>query len=142
MLSAMFGITLPIWAGSRQIAMRRETEAMRQMAESDLAAMQAETRGRIGELDADVQRAHSLLRLYRTTILPQADATAASALAAYRVGGVDFMQLLDARMGAITYRQEVIRLEAELGRTIAELEMLTATELMGPGTPTSSGGKP
>jgi hypothetical protein len=45
-------------------------------------------------------------------------------------------------MGAITYRQEVIRLEAELGRTIAELEMLTATELMGPGTPTSSGGKP
>jgi outer membrane protein, heavy metal efflux system len=131
MASLMVGFSLPIWAGSRQLAMRRETRAMRDMAEADLAAMEASTRGRVAELDADVQRARSLLRLYRTTVLPQTDATLASSLAAYRVGGVDFMTLLDARMSLTRYRQETIRLEAELGRALAELEMLTGADLFG-----------
>jgi outer membrane protein TolC len=131
MASLMVGVRLPIWAGSRQLAMRQETRAMREMAAADLAGMEASTRGRVGELDAEISRARSLLRLYRTTVLPQSDATVASAHAAYRVGGVDFMTLLDARMSTNRYRQEVIRLEAELGRAIAELEMLVAADLLG-----------
>jgi outer membrane protein TolC len=47
----------PIFAGSRQLAMRREASAMRQMAEADLAAMQADTRGRVAELYASAERA-------------------------------------------------------------------------------------
>jgi outer membrane protein, heavy metal efflux system len=130
MVGLMAGVRLPIWAGSRQLAMRRETGAMRDMAAADLAAMAADTRGRIAELDADVRRDRTLLHLYRTTVLPQADATVASSLAAYRVGGVDFMTLLDARMNLAQYREETIRLEAELGRSLASLEMLTGTELL------------
>jgi hypothetical protein len=48
------------------------------------------------------------------------------------VGGVDFMTLLDARMGENRYRQEIVRLEGQLGRAIAELEMLVATDLLTP----------
>ena len=133
MASLMVGVRLPVWAGSRQLAMRRESGAMRDMAAAELAAMRADTRGRVAELDADVRRAQTLLRLYRTTVLPQADATAASSLAAYRLGGVDFMTLLDARMNLTRYRQEMIRLEAELGRAVASLEMLTGTVLFASG---------
>ena len=32
MASLMVGVRLPIWAGSRQLAMRQETRAMREMA--------------------------------------------------------------------------------------------------------------
>jgi len=135
MVSLMVGFRLPIWAGSRQLAMRRETHAMRDMASADLAAMAATTRGRVGELDAEVHRDLTLLQLYRTTVLPQAGATVASAMTAYRVGGVDFMTLLDARMGENRYRQEVARFEGELGRAIAELEMLVATDLLSPPAP-------
>jgi outer membrane protein TolC len=132
MVSLMLGFRLPIWAGSRQLAMRRETRAMRDMASADLAAMTATTRGRVGELEAEVHRDRTLLQLYRTTVLPQAGATVGSALSAYRVGGVDFMTLLDARMSENRYRQELARLEGELGRAIAELEMLVATDLLAP----------
>jgi outer membrane protein, heavy metal efflux system len=135
MMSLMLGFRLPIWAGSRQLAMRDETRAMRDMATADLAAMAATTRGRIGELDAEIRRDRTLIDLYRTTVLPQADATVSSALTAYRVGGVDFMTLLDARMSENRYRQEIARLEAELGRAIAELEMLVATDLRAPASP-------
>lgn len=133
MASVMVGVRLPIWAGSRQLAMRREAQAMREMATADLAAMAAATLGRVGELYADAVRARTLLALYQRTVLPQADATVASASASYRVGGVDFMTLLDARMSATRYRQEVVRLEAELGRALAELEMLVARDLSGTG---------
>jgi len=130
MASLMVGFRVPIWAGSRQQAMKRETAAMREMAVADLASMEAETRARVAELYADVQRSRTLLQLYRTAVLPQARVTVTSSLAAYRVGGVDFMTLLDARMSLSRYRQDTIRLEADLGRAFAELEMLTGADLL------------
>lgn len=103
---------------------------MRQMAVSELAAMRADTRGALGERYADLVRARRLAALYRNTIIPQARAAVSSALAAYRVGKVDFMTLLDNQMTVNKYRQEVLALQAEEGRAWAELEMLTGTELI------------
>ena len=122
--SLMLGASLPIFARSRQFQMRVEAEAMKQMAQADLLAMRAVTRGKIGEAYAALTRARTLARLYRTTVLPQAEATVASALSAYRVGSVDFMTLLDNRMSVNKYRQELSALDAEQGKAWAELEML------------------
>jgi len=47
--SLMLGASLPIFARSRQLQMRVEADAMKLMAKADLAAMRADTRGRIGE---------------------------------------------------------------------------------------------
>ena len=77
-------------------------------------------------------RARSLARLYRTTVLPQAEATVASAMSAYRVGAVDFMTLLDSRMTVNKYRQELSTLDADEGKAWSDLEMLTGRELIDP----------
>jgi len=132
MLSLMVGFSVPIWAGRRQLKMRDEAQAMRLAAEAELAAMRAETRGRLGELAAELQRVRTLRDLYRNTILPQADATVVSALSAYRVGEVDLMTLLDAQMTLNRYRQQVFQLEAEDGAALAELEMLLGQPLFDP----------
>lgn len=134
MASLMLGVTLPVFAGSRQFAMRRETEAMQAMARAELDEMRATTRGRVGELYVAVQRARRLGQLYRTTILPQAETAARSALVSYRVGGVDFMTLVDDRMTVNRYRMELIALDAERGSSLAELEMLLGRELFDPAT--------
>lgn len=136
--SLMLGASLPIFARSRQFQMRVEADAMKQMAEADLAAMRAETRGKIGEAYAALTRARSLAQLYRTTVLPQAEATVASALAAYRVGSVDFMTLLDDRMTVNKYRQELFALDADQGKAWAELEMLVGLALFDANNLTSS----
>jgi len=130
--SLMLGASIPIFAGRRQLRMRDEANAMRAMAEADVAAVRADTRGQIGEAYADLARARNLTRLYRTTVLPQAEATVESALSAYRVGTVDFMTLLDDRMTVNRYRQELYALEADEGKAWAELEMLTGHELFDP----------
>jgi len=102
---------------------------MRKMAVADLAAMRADTRARATEAFASLTRARHLAALYRTTVIPQSEATVASSLAAYRVGGVDFMTLLDNRMTVNTYRQELFALDAEQGKAWADLEMLVGREL-------------
>ena len=103
---------------------------MQRMAEADLAAMRATTRGQVSEAFANLSLARRLATLYRTTVIPQAEATVESSLAAYRVGSVDFMTLLDDRMTVNRYRQELFTLEADEGKAWAELEMLTGRELI------------
>jgi outer membrane protein TolC len=139
--SFMLGFTLPLAAGSRQRQMTAEARAMAAMASADLEDMRTETRGRIGEVHADLLRARRLTQLYRTTLLPELRATATAARASYESGGLDFMTLLDSQMAIIRAEQELIRFEADAGRALAELEMLTATELVDPAsTADPSGG--
>jgi len=128
--SLMLGVSIPIFARDRQLQMRTEANAMKAMAEADVAAMRAETRGKIGESYAALMRARNLTQLYRTTVLPQAEATVASAMSAYRAGSVDFMTLLDDRMTVNKYRQQLFTLEADEGKSWAELEMLIGRELL------------
>ena len=63
--SLMLGASLPVFARDRQLRMREEAAAMTRMAQADLAAMRAETRGKIGEAYASLMRARTLARLYR-----------------------------------------------------------------------------
>jgi len=137
--SLMVGASVPVFARNRQLRMREETTAMREMAQADLAAMRGDTRARVAESYADLTRARNLATLYRNTVLPQAEATASSALAIYRVGSVDFMTLLDNRMVVNRYRQELFRLEAEEGQSWAELEMLLGRQLFDVHTAVAAG---
>ena len=137
--SLMLGASLPVFAKQRQLRMRQEAAAMRRMAEAELAAMRATTRGAVALSYAELVRARNLATLYRTTIIPQAEATVASALAAYRVGNVDFMTLLDDRMTVNAYRQELFALEAAQGKAWAELEMLLGRQLFDPDARTQEG---
>lgn len=130
--SLMIGTTIPIFARSRQLRMRDEAAAMQQMSRADLTAMRAETQAAVAEAYSSLTRARNLASLYRTTLLPQADAAVTSAFAAYRVGTVDFMTLLDSRMSMNRYRKELVELEADEGKAWADLEMLLARELFDP----------
>ena len=127
--SAMLGFSLPIFASRRQLRMRDEAAAMEQMARAELTEMEARVGARIGELLADIERDRTLVRLYRTDVLPQADANVESAFSSYRVGSVDFMTLVDARMTVNQYEQELYALLADYGRTLADLEMAVGREL-------------
>jgi len=135
MASFMLGFNLPVFAGRRQLQLRQETEAMRESARADLAAMEADTRGRVGVAYADLRRARDLRQLYRSTLLPQARVTVTASLSAYRSGDLNLMTLLDAQMTVNRYQQELFGLDSAEGRAWAELEMLTGSVLFDPDRP-------
>jgi hypothetical protein len=94
--------------------------------------MQADTRARVAEVHAELTRARRLTALYLSTVLPQAEAAAASSLASYRSGSVDFMTVIENRMVVNRYREEVVTLTAAEGRAWADLEMLLSQSLLAP----------
>ena len=127
--SLMLGANVPVFAKSRQYRMRDETEAMRAMAAADLAAMKSETRAKVGIAYAEWARARNLRTLYETSVLPQARAAVTAAAAAYRVGRVNLMTLLDNQATVNRYEQELAALDAAEGMALADLEMLLGREL-------------
>lgn len=127
--SAMIGFSVPIFAGSRQLRMRDEAAAMEAMAEAELVAARSQVDASLGELQAELERSRTLLELYRTEVLPQANANVESSFSSYRVGAVDFMTLADAQMTANRYETEYFTLLADYGRSVSELEMTVGREL-------------
>ncbi|MGK7312867.1 MAG: TolC family protein [Candidatus Longimicrobiales bacterium M2_2A_002] len=127
--SAMIGFSVPIFARSRQLRQRDEAAAMEAMAEAELIAARSQVDAGLGELQAELERARTLLELYRAEVLPQADANVESSFSSYRVGAVDFMTLVDAQMTANRYETEYHALVADYGRAVAELERTVGREL-------------
>jgi len=127
--SLMLGFTLPVFAGSRQVPMRREMQAMQAMQEAEALDLRNETWARLAELRAMAERAQRLSVIYETAILPQARAAVEAALSAYRVGEADFMTLVESQMTVNRYAIERIRLSAAYLTARAEVEAL----LGGPG---------
>ena len=127
--SLMLGFTLPVFAGSRQVPMRREMQAMQAMQEAEALDLRNETWARLAELRAMAERAQRLSVIYEATILPQARAAVEAALSAYRVGEADFMTLVESQMTVNRYAIERIRLAADYLTARAEVEAL----LGGPG---------
>jgi outer membrane protein TolC len=141
MLSLMVGFTIPLTPGSKQGQMAAEARAMEAMSVADLEDMRTETRARIGELTAQLGRAGSLRALYRETLLPELEAAATAAEAGYRGGAAEFMTMLEGQMALTQARKELSRFDAETGKALAELEMLTATVLVDPATAPAGGAR-
>jgi outer membrane protein TolC len=124
MASLMVGVSLPLWAASRQLAERRETRAMEAAEEARQRDLYNETYAGLAELRARAERARNLSQLYAGSILPQARASVDAAFASYRVGQVNFMSLVDNQMTVNRYAIESLRLIAEYQDARARIEAL------------------
>ncbi|MEX0691371.1 MAG: TolC family protein [Gemmatimonadales bacterium] len=125
MLSIMVGVSLPLWAGARQLPMRREMAVMRDEADAERRALANETYAEITTLHAQAVRADALRRLYDDEILPQARATVQSALAAYRVGRIEFTTLLDHQMAVNRYAIARLSFDVHYHHALIGLSALT-----------------
>lgn len=125
MASLMVGVTVPIWAGRRQLPMRREMQVMAAMAHHESLSLANETFAELTELVATAERSRNLADLYATSILPQARAAVEGALSAYRVGRVNFMSVIENQMTVNRYETERVRLVAAYHAARAGLAALT-----------------
>ena len=129
MISLMVGINVPLFARSRQLPMRREAAAMRDMASAERTNLQNETTARIIETRARAVQDLNLTRLYRSSVVPQARAAVQASLSSYRVGRVTFMTLVDNQMTLNRYETETYRLIADYHQAVGELDALVGREV-------------
>ena len=130
MVSATVSIPIPLQRGRKQYA---DVAA----ANADLTAFQATQqtlantiRADIARRAGDIEQARTELALYKRAILPQAQATFASATASYQVGRVDFTSVVDAQAAVFNYETAYWRSLTNVAKAIAELERIVGAEVL------------
>jgi cobalt-zinc-cadmium efflux system outer membrane protein len=122
--TVMLGFTLPIWAGSKQLPLRREMEDMQAMETAMAQDVYNETVADLTDARAEAERARALTALYSTSIVPQAKASVEAALSAYRVGRVDYMTLVENEMTVNRYEIAQVQLAAQYHQAAARIDAL------------------
>lgn len=128
MVSASVGIGLPFFTRNRQdrelAAARREVDAAQDQRDDLLRQLAAQTRADY----AQWQTAAARLARYDRSILPQAEARSAAALADYRAGNGTLSAVLEARIAALDAALERLQLAAEVARLRLSLRYFESQE--------------
>ncbi|MEK9144046.1 MAG: TolC family protein, partial [Elusimicrobiota bacterium] len=115
------GFMLPLWFW-KPAAMVREAQAEKGMAEAELEGMRVMTLSEVRAAYAQALAAKRLFELYRTSLIPQAEAALSVAEAGYQSDKSSFLDLLDAQRSLLDFRVERLRAGAEYERRLSELE--------------------
>jgi outer membrane protein TolC len=112
---------LPLWRSKYRAGVR---EAQRMVAASHAAREAAERQSALDVQDASFKllTARRTLDLYRTELLPQAEARFRASEADYQTGRVDFIDLLESQRFLLSVRVMAAMAEGSLGMQSARLE--------------------
>lgn len=124
MVSMTVAVNLPVWRGNKIEPRILEAQALRDQIASLYQAQSNEVTARLRQQIAMAEQSLKSVKLYHTTILPQARLTVESALAAYQVGRVDFLTLLDNQMTVFDYETNHITAIANYNKALAEIDWL------------------
>lgn len=127
-LTVRVGLSIPLWQESYDDMQRSaEAEAAASRADRDRAEDAA-----LAELEqslSDVRDSHRRVRLYRDTLLPQAQTTYESVMGAYAVGRSTVAATLLAQRDLLELALGLMRARAEHGRGWARLERVVGRQV-------------
>ena len=131
---ASVSINLPFAHPRRLDERQAEREAELSSARADLESVRNQLRRDIEEAAAELERNVEQEKLYRTSILPQAETNFRAAQEAYAVGQIDFLTFERAALDLDTYQSEIAARTSGIGRGIAALQKASGLPLI-EGTP-------
>ena len=134
MVGATVGVTLPFLQPRRLREKGAEKEAELSGARANLEMVKNQIEGGVAEAHAELERKVEQTRLYRGSILPQAETNAAAAQQAYTVGQIDFLTYVRAALDLDAYQGELVDRRAAAWRALAALQSASGLPLL-PGTP-------
>jgi outer membrane protein TolC len=122
--SFIVGFKVPLWYKNKQNKKVAESFSLTEEAKAQYAAVKNAVFYQIHDLVAKAQRASRLIELYQTGIIPQATQSLNSAIAAYEVGSVDFLALIDSQITLCNFETQSSEILADYEKEIADLEMV------------------
>jgi cobalt-zinc-cadmium efflux system outer membrane protein len=127
---AVMAINVPFfWTKPKYDAAVQEASAAIAMARAQLQTVENQTRFQIRDTLAKVRASWEIALLYRTTVLPQAEASLDSARASYRTGRTDFLNLIEADRALREFQLAYQRALVDRENRLAELEQIIGVEL-------------
>jgi len=127
-VALMFQINLPLWRDS-YTAGQRQAQAMAISIEQQKVDTENILLTKMAQAHYEYKDSVRKIRLYRDTLIPKSRELLQASEAAYRGGTIDFLSLIDAQRMLLDYYLSLQRAMADNRQKLAELEMLTGTEL-------------
>lgn len=133
---ATVGVKIPIYYARNQRFALEEAHSRVNEAKANYRATAQQVQFGIKNQFLAIQSSERILKLYKTTLTPQAELIVESSTAAYQTGGVDFPALLSNLTNLITLERQYLDELARHEEAIARLEPLVGKELVSFGGPT------
>ena len=121
---------IPVFFGRKEKRRVEEAVAMLRESQSEFDAAGRSVAREVTDYYLAASTAERLERLYREAVIPQASLTLESSLAAYRVGDVDFLGVLDNWSTLLDFEVEYYTQVAEHEKALVGLEELTGLDLV------------
>ena len=128
MVSMTVAVNLPVWRGNKIEPRIMESQALRDQTVSLYQAQSNEVAAKLRQQIAVAEQSLKSVKLYQSTLLPQARLTVESALAAYQVNRIDFLTLLDNQMAVFDFEASLIAALANYNKALAEIDFLTGKQ--------------
>jgi cobalt-zinc-cadmium efflux system outer membrane protein len=124
----LISATLPIWRGNLE-AGQRQTQSQIRQAQDEKNQKENVLTARAQQVLFEFEDSSRKIALYGDTIIPKAREMIAASESAYQSGTIDFLSLTDAQRTLLDYRLNYEQAVTENFKRLAELELLTGTEL-------------
>ena len=122
-------MNIPIFQKRKYDAGVREANARLKSSEKAYKNMENMTLFGVKDFHFKVQTAERLVKLYRDSIIPQAEQSLRAAEIGYQAGQVDFLNLIDSQRVLLDFNLAFYRAVADFGINIAGLERVVGVEL-------------
>ena len=127
--SGTLSINIPIFQKKKYDAGVREADARLKSSERAYKNMENMTLFGVKDFHFKVQTAERLVKLYRDSIIPQAQQSLKAAEIGYQSGQVDFLNLIDSQRVLLDFNLAYYRSVADFGINLAGLERVIGIEL-------------
>ncbi len=125
----MVKFNVPILWFWRQGSLVKAAKKAKEGAEAELRSMETMTRYDLKSMLVKVQTARRLIKLYRSSVLPQSEASLNIALAGYEAGTNGFLDLIDSERSWLEFQMEYYQYLAEYWSYLAALERIAGKDL-------------
>ena len=136
--STMIGFTVPqaFWSRAKYRAKVEESRINIQKAEEEYENMRNMVVFQVHEAFENLQANSKIIRYYQDNLLPQAEQTMQSTIAAYRAGTMDFLMAMDAVRMFFESRLDYQKGIMDCMVSLADLEQAVGTDMLRPAVKT------
>jgi len=124
----MFSMNIPLWQDSYKAAQRQAKANVRKAVQQKIDT-ENKTIAQAIQVLYDVEDSQRKMHLYGDILVSKAEQLVQASESAYRAGAIDFLSLIDAQRMLLRYTLDYERAITNNQQKLAELEMLTGTEL-------------
>jgi cobalt-zinc-cadmium efflux system outer membrane protein len=125
----MVNLTLPLYFWNKQKKQVQESQLAGQASSKMQESVTRMIFQQMEKTYAELQKNHQRLQLFESSILPQANQTLQSSLAAYQVDKLEFLTVIDNQLRLYEFELESYRILSDYHKNLAELDALVGTEI-------------